>query len=86
MKITLEIPNYNPYEGMRLNWEPGFMISVKVNEGGSISIEANREGLISLARHFLNLSNPEIPSGNHIHLDQSNSFGEGSYELIIIKK
>lgn len=50
-----------------------------------ISMEANREGLISLARHILLLAQDDVPNGSHFHLDEFNSLENGSLELIISK-
>lgn len=57
---------------MKLNWENGFQIFVKV-ENGEVLISANQEGLISLANHLLNLAQNEVPEGVHLHLDEYNS-------------
>ena len=47
-------------------------------------INANKEGLLSLANILTALSH-ETASGAHIHLDQYNSLEDGSTELIIAK-
>ena len=44
-------------------------------------ISANREGLLSLAKHLMVLADGE--PGEHIHYDEHNAFEEGSAELII---
>jgi hypothetical protein len=46
-----------------------------------VTISANREGLLSLARHFQALA--EGVPGDHIHYDEYNSLEEGSSALII---
>ena len=49
-------------------------------------ISANREGLISLANHLLNLAQTDVPCGTHIHLDgRNNSLEDGSQSIIIEK-
>ena len=85
MKIKVEIPNYNPITEIKCNWENGFEIAVKI-ENGIITLSANREGLISLANHLINLAQEAVPSGCHIHLDEFNSLEEVSTELIFQKK
>jgi hypothetical protein len=84
MKMTIEVPDYSPEHGIRTEWEYGFNISSHIDDGSAI-IKANRAGLVSLARHLLVLAQPEVPSGAHIHLDESNSLEDGSCELIIEK-
>lgn len=85
MKFELEIPDYNKHQGLRLIWEEGFRIDVKQQDIGSIVIKANEAGLLSLARHFITLSNSSVPNGYHIHFDDMNSLEDGSCELIIEK-
>ncbi|MBQ1386942.1 MAG: hypothetical protein II186_02310 [Erysipelotrichales bacterium] len=65
---------------MRFDWEDGFEIAVK-NENGAVCIKANREGLVSLARLCIALA--KETNGSHIHLDAYNSLEEGSDELIL---
>lgn len=50
-----------------------------------VIISANREGLLSLANHLLNLAQAEVPCGTHIHLDEYNSLEDGSLDLIVEK-
>ena len=47
----------------------------------AVTICANREGLLSLARQLLSLAEG-IP-GDHIHYDVYNSLEDGSAELIV---
>lgn len=67
---------------MDLHWEDGFTISTDIDKG-TIVINANREGLLSLAGHLRALA--EEPAGSHIHFDEYNSLEEGSAELIVVK-
>ena len=67
---------------MEFEWVDGFEIKVRI-EGGAAVISANREGLLSLARHLASLS--EAEGRDHFHLDEHNSLEEGSSELIIEK-
>lgn len=83
--ITVRIPDYSPGKGFEFIWEDGAIIETKI-EDKIVEIRANKEGLISLANHFLNLAQDSIPSGYHFHLDEFNSLEEGSNELIIEKK
>ena len=67
---------------MDIHWVDGFRISVR-EDGNTVILAANREGLLSLARHLMDLSQ-EAP-GTHIHYDEFNSLEEESKELIIEK-
>lgn len=84
MRVILEVPEYNIKSGFKYKWETNFTVRVTV-ENKVTTLSANKEGLISLANHLLNLAQDAIKPGTHIHLDESNSLEEGSIELIIEK-
>ena len=65
---------------MKIEWVDGFEIKV-ASENGEIMISANREGLLSLAKHLTALADG-MP-GDHIHYDVNNSLEEGSAEMVI---
>ena len=67
---------------MNIKWIDGYTISVK-NGVDTVTISANKEGLLSLADQLIALANEE--SGAHIHYDEYNSLEDGSNELIIEK-
>jgi hypothetical protein len=87
MEIKMNIKNYDPTKGIQLNWEYGFSIQCQkdIDNDNIFVIKANKAGLLSLANHFLTLSQNIIPSGNHIHLDDSNGLEDNSCEFIIEK-
>lgn len=68
---------------MDINWISGFTIAVE-QQGDAVVINANKEGLLSLANILTALSS-ETAIGAHVHLDQYNSLEDGSTELIIVK-
>lgn len=84
MEIKINIPDYSNINGLQLEWEENFEISSNI-ESNTITIKANPNGLISLARHLLALAQADVPIGSHIHLDELNSLEAGSVELIIEK-
>ncbi|HEY9003278.1 MAG TPA: hypothetical protein VIM89_18120 [Mucilaginibacter sp.] len=84
MIITLEIPEYNKEDGLKIDWENDFEIRVKESDK-DVLIRSNKAGLISLAIQFLTLAQDTVPVGCHIHYDQNNSLESGSKELIIEK-
>ena len=65
---------------MRIEWVDGYSISV-IGDHKAVTISANREGMLSLARQLAALA--EAAPGDHIHYDDSNSLEEGSAELIV---
>ena len=65
---------------MEIEWIDGFEIKAAA-ENGEIVISANREGLLSLAKHLTALADG-MP-GDHIHYDVNNSLEEGSAEIVI---
>ena len=67
---------------MEFTWEDGFAIRVRC-ERDAVIVSANREGLVSLARHLRTLA--DEPNQSHFHLDEHNSLEDGSCELIIEK-
>ncbi|MBQ3414940.1 MAG: hypothetical protein IJH39_06260 [Clostridia bacterium] len=84
MEVILNINNYDSHNGIMLNWEENYKIEVN-DLNGEIIISANKEGLLSLANHFANLAQSDVPVGTHIHLDEYNSLEEGSAEIVIQK-
>ena len=48
-------------------------------------LKANKEGLESLAKQLLQLSQNERPKGYHLHYDEYYSLEDGSVEFIIEK-
>lgn len=82
--MNINVPMYTK-EGFVFAWEEGFSIRCTTNDFG-VCIEANKEGLISLARHILELAQEDVPEFEHIHLDEHNSLEDNSVELTIVKR
>lgn len=85
MKKEVEIIKYEAAKGIQFSWENNYTIEVKKEEN-EVMIMANKEGLLSLAKHLLTLAQEDVPLGSHIHLDQHNSLECGSLDLIIEKR
>ena len=81
--MELNIPKYDG-NTISLLWEHNFSIRCNV-ENSLVTISANTEGLISLARHLLTLAQKDVPVSTHIHLDEYNSLENGSTELVFVK-
>ncbi|BBW97528.1 Imm32 family immunity protein [Geobacillus icigianus] len=84
MDIQIKIPKYRNDSGFQFVWEDNFIIETEIN-GNTIIIRANKDGLISMAKHLLTLAQNEVPTGTHIHYDELNSLEEGSCEIVIQK-
>ena len=65
---------------MKIEWVEGYAIRVSAREG-EVTLSANREGLLSLARQLAALA--EGMPGDHIHYDEDNALEEGSPALIV---
>ena len=84
MKYVIEVPEYN--NGIQYHWIGDSRISV-TSFDGSVIIKANRDGLMSLANHLVNLAQEKMPKHSHMHFDELNGGVEtGSMELIIEKE
>ena len=81
-EIKINVPEYD--DAIELVWDKNYKIKTSIPYN-TITIEANRDGLLSLARHLLLLAQEEVPSGSHFHLDEFNSLEDSSVELIIAK-
>lgn len=84
MKVGIDVPDYSAEHGLRMVWEAGSIITVKL-DGEVIHVTANQDGLVSLARLLLTLADPLVPLGSHWHLDASNALEDGSNEIIVEK-
>ena len=75
------------YDGEKFSfvWEEDFSIKCSI-DNNSVIIEANKGGLISLARHLLGLAQENVPEFEHFHLDEYNSLDDDSAELIVVKR
>ena len=82
--VIIRIPKYDQENGLKLEWGKKYSIRIK-QERGVVILEANEDGLLSLARHLITLASSEVPAHTHIHFDDSNSLENGSSELIIEK-
>ena len=81
-EIKINIPEYE--DAIELVWENNFKIKTSARDD-AIIIEANSDGLLSLARHLIHLSQKEVPHGSHFHLDEFNALEDDSVELIVAK-
>lgn len=85
MIIEMEVPEKRAGESLALIWDSGYEITVSIGDG-TVHVAGNAAGLRSLARHLLALASDNVPTGYHIHLDDSNSLEDGSNEVIIERR
>ena len=85
MEIILKIPESSKTNGFAYHWHDNFKIETQITDNKEIILSANKEGLISLANHLLNLAQDSVPINYHLHFDEYNSLEEMSKELIIQK-
>lgn len=85
MNINIEIPDYSSVDGFRYDWCKNFQITTYLKNGVFV-LKANKEGLESLAKQLLQLSQDEIPKGFHLHYDEYNSLEDLSLDFIIEKE
>ncbi len=86
MRVQLDVPDYHASQGIQTLWEEGFTISAHIDLEGTVLIQADQAGLISLARHLLTLAQEAVPGGSHIHYDKYNALEDGSCEIILEKR
>jgi hypothetical protein len=85
MQKIMQFEEYVAEDGIKLHWENGYNIRCWVKDS-IVVISANKQGLISLANHFVTLAQDLVPLGSHLHFDENNSLEDGSNELIISKE
>ncbi|MFJ8211385.1 hypothetical protein [Streptomyces sp. NPDC096033] len=68
--------------GRVFTWETDARIQVR-DLGREVVIEANAEGLRTLARHLLVLAGDGVPDGSHLHLEDGNGLEAGSVSLVL---
>ncbi len=85
MKAIIEFPDFVPGYGIQYHWVGNSQISISFDEY-TVVIKANKDGLLSLANHLLNLSQDAVPKNYHIHFDDLNGGVErGSFGVVIEK-
>jgi len=82
MRHLIDVPDYDPEQGVSTKWEEGSNVSVTVSDGETV-IRANVAGLRSLARHCLALAQDGVPEGRHLHLDEWSGLAAGSAQVTL---
>ena len=80
MNIVMNLPDFDG-NAIDVIWEKGSNLVLKIFED-QICIQANREGLLSLAKQMIYLSVNEVSRGSHVHYD-SYFLGDSQFELVL---
>lgn len=86
MKTTIEFPDFIPEKGIHYKWIGDSYINISLEDEDTVVIKANKDGLLSLANHLLNLSQDSVPKYYHMHFDDINGGVEDGSLGIIIEK
>lgn len=84
IEVSLKIPEYDRYGGVRISWVDGHEIEVSI-DGREVMIAANPEGLRTLAMQLLTLAQDQVPGGNHLHLSDDSGLDSGSLDLTLLR-
>lgn len=82
--MNIFVPEYTDY--LTLEFEEDYSIRCTIDDWNNVVIQANKAGLISLARHLLTLAQDNVPEYTHFHLDDYGGLEKGSAEMIIVRK
>ena len=86
MKELIDIPDYDPREGIVLRFEGDYRIKLEITGDHEVLLSANKDGLVSLATHLLTLAQDAVPANSeHFHLTEDDALEDGSVELIVQK-
>ncbi|GCE14130.1 Imm32 family immunity protein [Tengunoibacter tsumagoiensis] len=85
-QVTIDVPDYSIWHGVRAIYENEYSISARIVSDNEFVIQADKGGLITLARHLLTLAQDEVPSGAHIHYDNDSNIDDGSVSFVLDKK
>ena len=87
--MEIYVPEYSQKQSFPFVWEDNFAIKCEIGAYGDVCIKANRDGLISLARHLLVLAQEDVPEHTCFRLDGFNALEVaqgGVSELTVVKQ
>jgi hypothetical protein len=82
MERVIQLGSYSAESRVVFEWVPGFSVTVNVT-GGEVAINANPEGLRSLAQHLMTLAEDAVPDGSHVHLEPGLELEDSSASLVL---
>lgn len=87
ISAVLEIPKYDPNQGVAVIWDSAARIHTEITDHWEFVISANRTGLLSLGQAFLDLADQNVPAGAHIHLDEHGflELQQGSVAVVVVR-
>lgn len=75
---------YDEATGVGFDPDGDFSLRVEIDRN-SVVIVGSRDGLRSLAQMLVDLAEPGVPSGHHVHLSASVCLDEGSSEIAVVR-
>ena len=82
--VQIEIPDEEAGNGFLFNWTDGAEFESSF-DGEEFVLASNKEGLLSLANHLINLAQDKWPSGHHFHFDKGVELSDDSVVIVFIK-
>ena len=85
MKITIDIPDYDPDGGLTCDSVGGTVRVIGDPEGKLGRIEGDRDGMLSLAFACLSIAHnwDKAPEFCHHHMDEHTQLETGSTDLVV---
>ena len=84
MKVNVDIIPYSEEACISLEYVPDADIKFDAHHN-SLTIHANAEGLLFLAKICLTLAQDDTPNGSHIHFDGFNFVHSDAFDLTIAR-
>jgi hypothetical protein len=84
MKITVDIVEYDPVEGIEIHFPAGGTVKTHPYENGC-TIEGDRDGLITLATALMTIAHNigKMDPVAHIHVDKFGMLSEESSSFVV---
>lgn len=86
MKTIVDIPEYNPEDGIVVTFDAFYSIKVEITDDFDVLVSANKNGLLLLAKYLLTLAQDSVPTiSGHFHLTEHDDLEKESSDLIVQK-
>jgi hypothetical protein len=76
---------YDDQVGVLFDPDGDFSLNVHIVDG-AVTIFGNRDGLRSLAQLLVDLAEPSVPLGHHVHLSSTVCLGQGSASIAVVRQ
>lgn len=85
-KFVFDIPEYNDSDGIEIFWEDGGHYELSLECDNCITLKANKNGLISLAKQMLYMAYNDFQGEGAVHFDPFFTKIENmEFELTLVK-